>query len=90
MKKPKDMVLVKIEYFSGHEEGDDGTPYFVASSDDLMFTTQGDTFETLLDNIRECLILCLHDTDSVAEYGVAPDASIRLTMDLPENYAQTA
>ena len=90
MKKPKDTVLVKIEYFSGHEEGDDGTPYFVASSDDLMFTTQGDTFETLLDNIRECLILCLHDTDSVAEYGVAPDANIRLTMDLPENYAQTA
>lgn len=90
MEKIKDIVQVKIEYFSGHDEGDDGAPYYVASSDDLMFTTQGDTFEALLSNIRECLILCLHDTDSVAEYGVAPDAHVRLMMDLPENYAQTA
>jgi len=90
MKPIKDTVQVKIEYFSGHDEGDDGTPYYVASSDDLMFTTQGDTFEMLLGNIRECLTLCLHDTDSVAEYGVAPDAHVTLTMELPENYAQTA
>lgn len=78
MKKVKDSVQVRIEYFSGHDEGDDGKPYYVASSDDLMFTTQGDTFESLLDNIRECLDLCLRDTDSVAEYGIASDAYVSL------------
>jgi hypothetical protein len=90
MSKVKNEVQVKIEYFSGRDEGDSGTPYYVAHSDDLMFTTDGETFEKLLDNIRECLILCLQDTDSVAEYGVSPDARVRLMMDLPENYAQTA
>lgn len=90
MSKAKDIVQVNIEYFTGQDEGDDGTPYFVASSDDLMFTTEGDTFEELLQNVRECLLLCLQDTDSVAEYGVAPDARVRLMMDLPEDYAKTA
>lgn len=90
MADAKTLVQIRMEYFSGNEEGDDGTPYYVASSDDLLFTTQAETFEALLDNLRECLILCLRDTDSVAEYGVASDAHIRLLMDLPENYAQTA
>ena len=78
MSKAKNMVQVSIEYFTGQDEGDDGAPYFVAFSDDLMFTTEGDTFEELLRNVRECLILCLRDTDSIAEYGVTPDARVRL------------
>lgn len=90
MKKAKNAVEVQIQYFDGHDEGDDGIPYYVASCDELMFTTEGETFEALLHNIRECLILCLRDNDSVAEYGVAPDAHVTLTMDLPQDYAQTA
>jgi predicted RNase H-like HicB family nuclease len=86
----KHHVTVKVEYYTGQEEGEDdvGHPYYVASSDDLRFVTQGDTFEELLDNIRECLLLTLQDGDSITESGVAPDARVTLTMDLPEKYAQ--
>jgi predicted RNase H-like HicB family nuclease len=74
----KHTVHVTVEHFSGQDEGDEDTPYYVASSDELMFTTSGDTFEELLDNIRECLVLCLQHTDSITEYTVAPTALITL------------
>ncbi len=90
MSEIKHMVYVNVERYDGQDEGDVGHPYFVASSDELHFTTDGETFEELLANIRECLTLCLEDTDSIAEYGVAPDAKVRLIMDLSENYAKTA
>ncbi len=79
-------VYVKVEHYTGQEEGDDdvGHPYYVAFSDELHFVTEGDTFEELLKNIHECLLLALHDGDSVAEPGVAPDAQVTLTMDLPD------
>lgn len=70
----KHEIQVVIEYYNGH----DGQPYFVAHSDDLHFTTQGETFEALLAHVRECLQLSLEDTDSIAEYGVAPDAKLRI------------
>lgn len=74
----KHEIQVVIEYYTGQDEGDDGQPYFVAHSDDLHFTTQGETFETLLAHVRECLQLSLEDTDSIAEYGVAPDAKLHI------------
>jgi len=80
----KDSVTVNIHYFDGQEEDDLGHPYFVASCDDLSFTTQGDSFEDLLSNIRECLELTLHDVDSQAEYGVSPHERVQLVMDMPE------
>lgn len=85
METPKQTLYVHVEYFDGQEEGDVGHPYYVASSDDLHFTTDGDTFEELVGNIRECLDLTLKDTDSATEYNVAADAKIQLVMDLPEH-----
>ncbi len=73
----KDSVTVTVEYFDGQDEGDVGYPYYAASSDDLNFVTDGATFEELLTSVQECLMLCLHDTDSRAEYGVRPDAKVR-------------
>jgi predicted RNase H-like HicB family nuclease len=86
----KRKVYVNVEHYSGQEEGEDdlGHPYYVAFSDELHFVTEGDTFEELMANIRECLLLTLHDGNSVAEFGVAPDAQITILMDLPENYAE--
>jgi predicted RNase H-like HicB family nuclease len=80
----RDTVTVNIEFFDGQTEGDVGYPYYVASCDELHFVTDGKTFEELMINVRECLQLCLHDADSVIEYGVLPDAKVKLMMDLPE------
>lgn len=90
MNDPKDIVHVEVEYFDGQEEGDVGYPYFVAHSDELHFTTDGRTFEELLANIQECLQLCLEDGDSVAEFGVLPEARIQIVMELPRPHAKIA
>ena len=90
MSEIKTLVHVNIEAFDGQEEGDIGYPYYVANSPELHFTTDGSTFEELLDNIQECLQLCLEDGDSVAEFSVAPDARVQLIMELPERHAKTA
>lgn len=90
MNQIKHTVTVKVEYFTGMDEGDDGVPYYVASSDDLMFTTDGYTFEELLKNIRECLILCLKDGDSLADFNVDPNAKVQIVMNLPADYAEAA
>ena len=90
MNKPKQSITVRVEYFSGQDEGDDGVPYYVASCDDLMFTTDGATFEELLANIRESLALCMEDTDSISEYNVAHDAYVQIVMNLPQVHAKTA
>lgn len=86
----KDTIYINVEYVDGQDEGDDGTSYFVASCDDLMFTTDGETFEELLTNIQECLTLTLVDGDSIAEYGVEPNAVVKIIMDVPKNYARSA
>ncbi len=82
----RDVVTVRVNYDT--EDTENG-PMYVASCDDLMFTTDGRTFEELLHNVRECLTLNLRDTDSVAEFHVAPDARVRLVMELPADYAET-
>ncbi len=90
MSDMKDTVHVTVEHYSGQDEGDDGAPYYVASCEELMFTTDGETFEELLKNVRECLALSLEGVDTVVEYGVVPNPRVKIIMELPENYAETA
>lgn len=78
MSEVKTSIRINVEYFDGQEEGDVGYAYYVATSDDLNFVTDGATFEALMANVRECLALCLEDADSIAEYGVAPDANVQI------------
>ena len=84
MGNPKDTVHININFYDGRAEGDVGHPYYVASCAELHFVTDGPTFEELMTNVRECLELCLHDTDSITEYGIRPDAKVKLIMDMPE------
>jgi predicted RNase H-like HicB family nuclease len=76
-----DTVHVNVEYFA---DDDEYGPYYVASCDELMFTTDGQTFEELLGNIRECLALALEDVDTIAEYGVTPNPHVKIVLELPE------
>jgi predicted RNase H-like HicB family nuclease len=83
----RNTVTVNVEY---NTEDEEYGPVYVASCDELMFTTDGKTFEELLHNVRECLALCLRDTDSIAAFNVAPNAQVKIIMELPQNYAETA
>ena len=72
----------------GQDEEDVRHPYYVASSDDLHFVTDGETFEELLVNIRECLDLTLKDSDSASEYHVerTPKCKPLLLADTPAGF----
>jgi predicted RNase H-like HicB family nuclease len=81
----RDTVYVNVEHFD-----DEDSAYYVASCDDLVFTTEGETFEELLANIQECLDLNLKYGDPVAEFNVVPNPRVKIVMELPQNYAETA
>lgn len=82
MSTVRDTVEIRVEVT---QDEDYGTVY-VATNDELGLVTDGETFETLLDNLREALDLCLADA---AELNIAPKPRVLLTLEMPQN-AQTA
>jgi predicted RNase H-like HicB family nuclease len=86
MTTPRDSVEIHVEVT---QDDDYGTVY-VASNDELGLVTDGTTFETLLDNLREALAVCLDDTDTVAEFNLAPNPRVVIIMELPDPDAKTA
>jgi predicted RNase H-like HicB family nuclease len=86
----RDTIHVNVEYFDGQEEGDIGHPYFVASCVEITATTDGETLDELVQNIREMVELYLEDIDTIAELNLTPNPRIVITMELPHDYAQTA
>lgn len=77
-----DTVEIRVEVTQDDEYG----PVYVATNDELGLITHGETFEVLLDNLREALDVCLSDA---AELRFAAESHVALTMEMPQN-AQTA
>lgn len=82
MSVERDTVEIRVEVT---QDDDYGTVY-VATNDELGLVTDGETFETLLTNLREVLELCLEDA---VDLNIAPQPRVVLTMEMPQN-AQTA
>lgn len=79
-----DTIHVQVEY----DLEDDIGPVYTASNDDLMFATQGQTFEEMVQNVREAIALCMEDDELVAELGLVLNPRIVFSMAI--EYAQTA
>ena len=92
MTEVRDTIHVRIEYFTGHEEGEDdvGYPYYVASCDEIVAVTDGRAWNELMKNIQEMIAVSLEDEDTEAVYNLVPNPRIVVTMELPENYAEIA
>jgi predicted RNase H-like HicB family nuclease len=90
--KPGDTLHIRVEYFTGHEDGDDdvGYPYYVASCEEIVAVTDGKTWAELLKNIRDMVQASLEGEDTAAVYNLVPNPRILITMELPENYAEIA
>lgn len=88
----RDTIHVKVEYFTGFEEGDDdaGYPYYVASCEEIVAVTDGRTWNELMRNIHDMIAASLESEDTVAVYNLVPNPRIVITMELPENYAEIA
>ncbi len=68
-----DTIYVHVEYSTEDEEAG---PIFVASNDDLMFTTDGQTFEEMLQHVREAIALCMEDDELLAELALISNPQI--------------
>lgn len=82
MSTVRDSIEIRVEVTQDENYG----TVYVATNDELGLVTDGETFELLLDNLREALALCLEDA---AELNVAPKPRVVITMEMPAN-AQTA
>ncbi len=87
MSQPRDTLYINVRYDTEDEEYG---PVYIATNDDLPLVTDGQTFEELLENLKEAIAVCLEDTDTVAEFNLVPNPHVVIVMKLPENYAQTA
>lgn len=85
-----DTITITVEYYTGKEEEPHHAPYYVAYCDSIGLVTDGDTFDELLEHLREALAVCLEGVDTVAEYGIKPDPHIVLMMDMNRYYAEAA
>jgi predicted RNase H-like HicB family nuclease len=92
MPEPSDTLHVKVEYFTGFEEGQDdvGHPYYVASCEEIVAVTDGRTWNELMRNIQEMIAASLEGEDTIAVYNLKPNPRVVITMELPENYAEIA
>ncbi len=89
MSQPRDTIHIRVEYFTGQEEGEDdvGTPYYVASCDEIVAVTEGHTWNDLLKNIQEMIDAALDEEDTVEVYNLIANPRLVITMELPRNYA---
>ncbi len=92
MSEIHDTLHVNVEYFTGLEDGDDdrGRPYYVASCQEIVAVTEGDTWNELMRNIRDMIAASLEGEDTRAVYNLVPNPHVVITMELPENYAEIA
>jgi hypothetical protein len=91
MSEARDTLHVRVEYFTGLEQEDDvGHPYYVASCEEIVAVTDGETWSELMHNIHEMVTASLEGEDSVVLYNLVPNPRIVITMELPENYAEIA
>jgi hypothetical protein len=73
-----DMIHVRVEYFTGLEEGvdDTGYPYYVASCDELVAVTDARTWPELLRNIHDMIEASLDGEDTAAVYNLTPNPRV--------------
>ena len=92
MAEPRDTLHVNVEYFTGFEEGEDdvGHPYYVASCEEIVAVTDGETWADLMRNIHDMIAASLEGEDTVAVYNLVQNPRVIITMELPENYAEIA
>ena len=78
MSTVRDTLHVKVEYFTGFEDGDDdvGHPYYVASCEEIVAVTDGQTWGELMHNIHEMVAASLEGEDTVAVYNLVPNPRI--------------
>jgi predicted RNase H-like HicB family nuclease len=72
---PHDTLVIHVEYNTEDEEY--GAVY-IATNRDLHLVADGQTFEELLDNLRDAIAACLDDTDTVAAFNLVPNPRIEI------------
>ena len=85
----RDTLHIRVEYFDGQGEDEDGVPYYVASCEEIVAVTDGQTWHELMQNIADMLAASF-EGENMAVYNLTPNPRIVISMELPENYAEIA
>lgn len=83
---PISTLHVNVEYST---EDDELGPVYVASFQEIVATTDGETLDELLKNIREIVDLYLEAQNDTYQYRLAEDVRVLISLELPK-YAATA
>ncbi|MDL1917534.1 hypothetical protein FBR00_16480 [Anaerolineae bacterium CFX4] len=70
---PNDTLHVTVEFHDGLEDGDVGSPYYVASCQEIVAVTDGRTWGELMRNIHEMISVSLDGEDTVDVYNLVPN-----------------
>lgn len=76
MAEVRDTLNIRVEWFNGQDDGDDGQPYYVASCDALVAVTDGHTWAELMHNIHEMIAAAFEGEDTVAAYNLSPNPGV--------------
>jgi len=91
MNTPSDILRVRVEYFTGLDDGEDtGTPYYVASCEEIVAVTSAPTWGQLMRRIHDMIEASLDGEDTEQVYHLVANPRVVITMELPENYAAIA
>ncbi|MCC7450474.1 MAG: DUF1902 domain-containing protein [Anaerolineae bacterium] len=82
MSELRDTVYINVEY---NTEDEEYGPVYIATHDDFPLVTDGKTFEELLANLKEALLLVLEE-DVRAEFNLVPNPNVIILMPLPDNF----
>ena len=77
MDSPSDTLHIRVEYFTGLEDGDDtGTPYYVASCEEIVAVTSAETWGGLMREIHEMVEAALDGEDTVTAYNLVANPRV--------------
>ena len=79
MDMAQDTLYIELEYNT-----EDESPVYIATNDLIGLVTEGQSFEELLDNLKDALAACLEDIDTLQAYNLVAHPRVVLQMGLPD------
>ncbi len=87
MSEIQDTLYINVQYST---EDEDYGPVYVASCELLGLTTDGRTFDELIENLHEAIVVSLEGVDTIAELSLTPNPKVVISLEMPADYAKTA
>lgn len=80
MNTPSDTLHIRVEYFTAIDDGDDtGTPYYVASCEEIVAVTSAPIWGELMRRIHQMVDTSLDGEDTEQVYNLIANPRVVIT-----------